>query len=147
MMGWYDWTLIPLCAGLTVPACLLNIAYGRKTLEYNSRLHDEFEREVDVISRGNGGEVRRHYDEVARWRIRLSDAEAVNFGLMELFVLAVLVGALLHFCAGSAPAAGDVFAVFRYVLMFIMGLDSVPKLVQQISRLRDIGFRVGRCGQ
>ena len=146
MLGWYDWTLIPLCAGLTVPACLLNIAYGRKTLAYSARLHDEFEREVDVIGRGDGAEVRRHYESVARWRVRLSDAEAVNFGLMELFVLGVLAGALLHFCAGSSPAAGDIFAVFRYVLMFIMGLDSVPKLVQQVSRLRDIGLRLRRSG-
>jgi len=142
MLGWYDWTLIPLCAGLAIPAALLNAAYGRRTLEYSGGLHDELEREVDVIARGARQEVRGHYGAVARWRIRLSDAEAVNFGLMELFVLAVVAGALVRYCAGGVPAAGDVFAVFRYLMMFIMGLDSAPKLVQQISRLRDIGLRM-----
>ena len=144
MLGYYDWTLIPFCLALLVPALLLNNAYGRKTLELSGRLHDEFENEIDVIARGREGDIRRHYDSVARWRIRLSDAEAINFSLMELFVLGVMVAALVHFCAGSdgTPPAGDIFAVFRYVLMFIMGLDTVPRLVQQISRLRDVGLRL-----
>jgi ABC-type multidrug transport system fused ATPase/permease subunit len=147
MLGWYDWTLIPLCIGLMIPAGLLNAAYRHRTLNYNRRLHDELEREVDVIRRGSRDELRDHYHSAAEWRIRLSDAEAINFSVMELFVLAVMVGALVHFCANSNPHAGDIFAVFRYVLMFIMGLDSVPKLVGQMSRLADVSRRVtGRRG-
>lgn len=143
MLGWYDWTLIPLCVGLLVPAALLNAAYGRKTLQLNRLLHDELEHEVDVIERSDGGEVRKHFDTVGRWRVKLSDAEATNFCLMELFVLGVMAAALVQFCANTGAEAGDIFAVFRYVLMFIMGLDSVPKLVGQFSRLRDIGGRMG----
>jgi ABC-type multidrug transport system fused ATPase/permease subunit len=142
MLAWYDWTLLVFCGALILPALLLNAAYGRRTLQLSRRLHDQFEREVDVIGRGRGEEVRAHYDEVGRWRVRLSDAEAINFSLMELFVLAALVGSLVHYCTTAAPGAGDIFAVFRYVLMFIMGLDAVPRLVQQVSRLRDIGFRM-----
>ena len=144
MLGYYDWTLIPFCLALLVPALLLNSAYGRKTLELSGHLHDEFENEVNVLARGREGDVRHHYDAVARWRIRLSDAEAINFSLMELFVLGAMVAALVRFCAGSAGTreAGDIFAVFRYVLMYIMGLDTVPRLVTQISRLRDVGLRL-----
>jgi len=146
LLGWYDWTLIPYCLALIVPAVLLNSAYGRKTLVLSRKLHDQFEREVDVIGRGDAEEVRRHYDHVARSRVRLSDAEALNFGLMELFILGLMVAALIHFCTTGTAQAGDIFAVFRYVMMFIMGLDSVPKLVQQMSRLRDIGFRMRVAG-
>jgi ABC-type multidrug transport system fused ATPase/permease subunit len=143
MLAWYDWRLLPICAGLVVPAVVLNRRYGRKTFALSGGLHDQFEREVEVIERGDPEAVRRHYESVAGWRVRLSDAEAVNFGLMELFVLAVIVGVLLVYCP-TAPTPGDIFAVFRYLLMFLMGLDAVPKLVHQLSRLRDIGGRMGR---
>ncbi|MFQ5730674.1 MAG: ABC transporter six-transmembrane domain-containing protein [Planctomycetaceae bacterium] len=146
LLGWYDWMLVPFCAVLVLPAVLLNAAYGRKTLTLSKQLHDRFELEVGVIGRGDAGEVRRHYDDVAESRVRLSDAEAVNFGLMELFILGLMVAALIHFCAGGTVQAGDIFAVFRYVMMFIMGLDAVPKLVHQVSRLRDIGFRLRVTG-
>lgn len=146
LLGCYDWTLIPFCVALVIPAVLLNAAYGRKTLELNSLLHDDLEREVSVIQDGNADEVRNHFQSVAHWRIKLSDAEAINFSLMELFVLGLIVASLVHFCSRDALQAGDIFAVFRYVLMFIMGLDSVPRLVQQMSRLRDIGMRMHRSG-
>jgi hypothetical protein len=142
LLGLYDWTLVPFCLALVVPACLLNAAYGRKTLAYSGRLHDLFEREVDVVERSETAEVHNHYTAIAGWRIKLSDAEAINFSLMELFVLAVMVASLVHFCANPVAKAGDIFAVFRYILMFIMGLDTLPRLVQQVSRMRDIGFRM-----
>jgi len=142
LLGWYDLMLVPFCLALIVPAVLLNAAYGRKTLTLSKRLHDQFELEVDVIGRGSPEDVRRHYESVAESRVRLSDAEALNFGLMEFFVLGLMVAALIHFCSGGGAQAGDIFAVFRYVIMFILGLDSVPKLVQQVSRLRDIGVRM-----
>jgi ABC-type multidrug transport system fused ATPase/permease subunit len=143
MLAIYDPMLVLYCLGLVLPAFWINVYYSRKTLALSGRLHDEFEREVEVIEQGGTEPVREHYHAVAGWRIRLSDAEAVNFSLMEFFILGVLVLSLVHFCTGETPPpAGDIFAVFRYLLMFIMGLDTVPRLVQQLSRLKDIGRRM-----
>ncbi len=50
--------------------------------------------------------------------------------------------ALARFCSVADATPGDIFAVFGYVLMFVMGLDVVPMLVQQVNRLRDIGGRM-----
>ncbi len=143
MLAIYDWMLVSVCLALLGPAIIINRFYARQTLRLSRHLHDELEREVDVITPGDADEVHNHYSSVAAWRIKHSDCEAVNFGIMELFVLGVLVLSLLQVCTAPTTQAGDIFAVFRYVLMLIMGLDSVPKLVHQVSRLRDIGTRVG----
>ncbi len=143
MLAIFDAGLVVFCLGLIVPAFWLNRYYSRNTFALNRRLHDELEREVHVIEQGDANGVREHYAAAARWRVRLSDAEAINFSLMEFFILGVLLFSLVRFLRGATPRpAGDIFAVFRYVLMFIMGMDTVPRLVQQISRLRDIGFRL-----
>lgn len=146
LLGWYDLMLVPFCVAIVVPAVLLNAAYGRKTLALSKKLHDQFELEVDVVRRGDADEVRRHYERIGQSRVNLSDAEAVNFSLMEFFILGLMIAALVQFCSGGNVPAGDVFAVFRYVMMFVMGLDAVPRLVQQVSRLRDIGFRMRIVG-
>lgn len=147
MLGWYDWTLVPLCLGLLAPATWLNLRYSRQTFRFNNKLHDELEHEVEIIERNRNDEVKKHFDEVGYWRVKLSDAEALNFCQMELFVLAVMAIALIRFCwvgpGEIAPEAGDIAAVFRYLMLFFMGLDSVPKVVAQWSRLRDVGGRVG----
>ncbi|MBY0396586.1 MAG: hypothetical protein K2X91_08985, partial [Thermoleophilia bacterium] len=72
----------------------------------------------------------------------LSDLEAWNFFRMEFFVLALIVSALAGYCARPGVAAGDIYAVFSYINLFIGGLDNVPLVVQQIARLKDIGDRI-----
>lgn len=146
MLAVYDWRLVPICLGLLLPAVVLNRVYARRTFELNRHLHDELEREVDVIDDSQESKVRRHFDAVAGWRVKLSDCEAINFATLELFVLGVLVLVLLKTCSTSQIAAGDIFAVFRYVLLLLMGMDSVPKLVQHVSRLRDLSHRFRHVG-
>lgn len=142
MLAYYDLWLVPICLALLLPAYVINRRYARQTRRISRRLHDELENEVDVIEPGNHDRVRGHYHAVAGWRIKLSDSEAVNFAAMEFFVLGVLVATLLRFCTTPDADAGRIFAVFRYVLMLIMGFDALPKLVQQLSRLRDIDSRL-----
>ena len=145
MMAWYDWRLLPWCAALVLPALLINSAYARTTRLLNGHLHDQLEREVETISEAAPRDVRTHYEAIAGWRIRLSDAEAINFSLMELFVLGLILATLVQFCSNPQVEAGSIFAVFRYVMLFITGLDAIPRLVHQMSRMRDISFRIRRA--
>ena len=138
-----DGLLVLGCLALVAPAALLNAAYGRGTLRLSAALHDELEREIAILERGEPAEVRGHYGRVARWRVALSDAEAGNFARMELFVLALLAVALVRSCRMTGTGPGDVLAVLGYVLMFVSGLDSVPGLVHQAGRLKDLGRRLG----
>ena len=142
MLAWYDGLIVACCLGLLVPATLLNHHYSKWTRRLSRGLHDELEREVDVINSRSEIEVRNHFDEVARWRIRLSNAEAINFGLMECFILGAIVAVLFRACHLPTVQAGDIFAVFRYLMLLLMGLDNLPRLIQQVSRLRDISSRL-----
>src|SRR5262249_15937160 len=105
-------------------------------------LHGEQEREVEVIERHQTPEVREHYGNVRNWWVRLSDAEAINTGVMELFVLVLIVAGLVHYCTTPDVTTGDVFAAFRYLLTFVLAIDGLPALVKHVSRLRDVARRV-----
>jgi ABC-type multidrug transport system fused ATPase/permease subunit len=141
ILATYDNALVLLCIALIVPASILNACYARRTLGLSGRLHDALEREVDVIHRGESSEIREHYGRVVQCEIGLSDSEALNFGAMELFVLALMAGTLVISCGGVAATPGEIQAVLRYVLMFAGGLDGLPYLIQQMSRLCDVGRR------
>jgi ABC-type multidrug transport system fused ATPase/permease subunit len=142
MLAWYDWMIVACCLGLLIPAAILSHFYSERTRRLSRGLHDELEREVDVIRSRDEIEVRNHFDEVARWRVRLSNAEAMNFGLMECFILGAIVAVLFRSCQLPAVQAGDIFAVFRYLMLLLMGLDNLPRLIQQVSRLRDVSSRM-----
>jgi ABC-type multidrug transport system fused ATPase/permease subunit len=145
ILFYYDSVLVLFCVALLVPSLILNFVFGRKSLRLSALLHDQLEKEVEVIREPTEEKVREHYQAAARWRIKLSDNEALTMGLMETFVLLLMIGALVRFCTQPGATPGDIFAVFRYVLLFIMGLDRVPMLVNQFSRLRDIGGRIAHA--
>jgi hypothetical protein len=105
-------------------------------------LNDELEDQVAAINSGEDGQVRRHYESVAAWRVRLSDGHAWSYGWLELAMLALLSAMLIHACRVEGVTAGDLLAVFRYAWMFALGLHQVPRLVQQGTRLRDIVRRL-----
>lgn len=142
MLALYSVALVAACAVIIVPAVVLNFLYGRRTLRISLHLHDQFEREVGVVARADEAEVRGHYERIARLNIRLSDLEAWTTGGMELFVLGLLAFALMHIAQQPNTLAGDIFAVFRYLLMFVTAIDAVPLLVERFNRLRDIAIRM-----
>jgi ABC-type multidrug transport system fused ATPase/permease subunit len=143
MLAFHDGMLLPLGMVLMIPVFVLSRFYGRKTYLLNGHLNDELEREVDVITTGSPRSIRGHYDRVGGCNIRLANWEAVNFGLLDLCTLALLTAALVRTCLAGHADPGRILMVFGYVQMFVSGLLSLPMLVRQASRLRDICRRLG----
>lgn len=139
----YNGFVVGLCIGLALPSWFLATVYHRRTRLINARLHDELEEEVQVIDEHQEPIVRAHYLRIAKWQVKLSDWEEIHFTAMELFVLLLMVTSLWHSCLEISDA-GRMVAVFRYVQMFVMGLDPIPALIQQAARLQDI---IGRLRQ
>src|SRR5262249_32387117 len=72
---------LPYCLAALALAGGLGRVYGRYSRRWNQSLHDEMERAVGVIADGQEGEVRAHYRRLSAWQVRLSDGEALYFGL------------------------------------------------------------------
>jgi hypothetical protein len=145
ILGLYDCWLVAICTVLFLPVLVLGTRFRRRTGPLNLGLHDELENEVDVIRSGSAAQVAGHYGRVAGWRINQADLEARNFAMTEVFVLILIIVALFRSC-GMGAQPGDIFAVFRYVIMFVSGLDAIPVMIQQISRLQDISRRLRDSG-
>jgi ABC-type multidrug transport system fused ATPase/permease subunit len=142
MLVLYDRLLVGFCVLIVAPLLLVNRRLARRSFTLNASLNDQLEREVAVIEDGRDDSVREHYRLQAEWRVRLSDMEAWNFLQMEFFILALIVISLTRYCSHPGVEAGDIYAVFAYILTFVGGLDCVPRVTQQIARLNDIARRV-----
>lgn len=142
MLCFYDPPLAGIAVLVFVPILLLNRFYFRIADRLNRGYNNQLEREVRSIESSAPLRIRKHYRRLAFWQIRLSDAEAQNYGIVHIFMLALYALAIYRSVRVANLEAGDIFAVLSYVWNFIEGLDSVPLLVQKVSRLRDIGTRL-----
>jgi hypothetical protein len=56
--------------------------------------------------------------------------------------LALIVASLNRYCSHPGIDAGDIHAVFAYIMMFVGGLDYVPQLTKQRDCLQNIARRL-----
>ncbi|MEH2178710.1 ABC transporter six-transmembrane domain-containing protein [Nostoc sp.] len=134
-MGFYSLALL-------IPIIFINYVYVGKSIKLNQKLNDHLEDEVEILTACKGETVYQHYLFISKLRIYLSNAEAANYGFMELLSLVFAVAILLRATQLPGVKAGDLYAIISYLWNYWQSLSNVPILVQQFSRLKDIGDRV-----
>jgi ABC-type multidrug transport system fused ATPase/permease subunit len=142
LLLFYDAWSAGFCLMLLVPLAILNQRYSKRTLTLNKRLNDQLEREVTVLTRRKPSRVLGHYRLLAKWRVCLSDAEAMNWGVMELFNIVLSAAVIVRIASLPHIEPGTIYAMLAYLWNFIASLNHVPTLVQQLSRLKDIARRM-----
>jgi ABC-type multidrug transport system fused ATPase/permease subunit len=128
--------------GMLLPIAMANWWFGHRSLRLNSALNDVLEREVAVVASASPSRVYAHFARLSRWRVRISDAEAATWTVVELATIGLIIAALLILVAVPDATVGTIFAVLGYVLAFGDAVDNLPNIVQNIARVRDILDRV-----
>lgn len=144
LMFFYDAKVVLLCLAVLLPVVMLSRLYGKRMKQLSRSKNDELENQVDVIGAGNTRELKKHYNNLRFWQIKISDQEAFNYGFMELLVMIVLGASLLltYKTSGNEILAGNVVGIFFYVTNFAKGLETIPYTVQRLTSLSDITRRI-----
>ncbi|NJO94608.1 MAG: hypothetical protein HC820_10280 [Hydrococcus sp. RM1_1_31] len=132
---------------ILVPLLIINRLYISKSIDFNRELNDRLEHEVEILMNCNREEVYEHYQSLVKWRIYLSNAEATNYGLIEIFSIPLIIVVLLRTILLPGIQVGQIYAVLSYLWNFLNSIRTVPFLLQQFSRLKDIGDRVQLSNQ
>lgn len=144
LLCFYDSRIVLPCMAILLPVMAISYFYGKKMRRLTRLKNDELEKQVSIISGGNNASIQQHYNKLRKWQIKISDKEAINFGLIELLVLIVIGFSLLISTNvfGAGLLAGNLVGIYNYVLRFVSGLDSIPYTVQRITALNDIARRI-----
>jgi ABC-type multidrug transport system fused ATPase/permease subunit len=142
MLFIYDWQIGFYCLLLLLPLSIVNYAYSRRTRLLHQKLNDQLESEVSVLSSQQPAMIQFHYTSLAKWRIQLSNAEAITWLILEIFIVAVFAAILMRTVTALGVKIGDIYAIISYTWNYRQSLDRVPFLVQQFNRLQDIGSRM-----
>ena len=115
--------------------------YIKKNDDLYLRLNDRLEKEAKVIGDFNKSTLNRHYDVVSKFRIAISNREAMSYFIIGisaslLFLVAIIV------LSSQQTNAGHIYSVMTYIWNFVISLDDSPKLIEEFSNLKDIGKRI-----
>lgn len=142
MLFIYDWHIAAYCIALAVPLYLINKKYAKKSLVLNKKLNDQYEKEVGILTKNIPENIYEHYTLLSKGRVNLIDTQVINWGIMELFIICLIIAVIVRAGTLAGAAAGTIYSIVSYTWNFVNSLDQVPALVQQISRLKDIKSRM-----
>lgn len=144
LIYFYDKQVIFICLAVLVPIVFISRFYGQRMGILTQNKNNELERQVEVISTFNPIEIKKHYDLLRKWQVKISDQQAFNFGVMEIFVLLLLGAALIVSTRYNAQTlnAGEIIGFYFYILKFASGLDTIPYITEKYATLKDITKRI-----
>jgi ABC-type multidrug transport system fused ATPase/permease subunit len=140
----YDFRVVGLCLAILLPVLAVSYYYGKQMKKLNKEKNDELEKQVDIIASQNTLALRRHYEKLRHWQIKISDKQAWNFGVMEvLSIVAITISLIITQAISTAVLeAGAVVGIYSYVTYFVKGLDTIPYAVEKFASLSDITRRM-----
>ena len=146
MLLYYDLVTGLVMTALMLPIGLINRVYGRHARRLNRGLNDETEREVDVIAAAERPRAAAHFEALRTWRVRLSNAEAATWSLVQLLGVGAVMVVLVRTTGQPKVQAGEIYAMIAYLWRVLESLDDIPLIVQQVGRLLDIRRRIAQSG-
>lgn len=102
------------------------------------RLNDRLEKEVAFVNSASRRSLSRHYDVLARLRIKLSDREAFGYLAIGTVTAILFASTILTMSFEGGMDAGHIYSVMTYMWMFAMSLDDGPQLLEKYSQLRKV---------
>lgn len=120
---------------------LLLPTYSKQNDKLYFKLNNRLENEVTVIEKNHHHHLIKHYDLLAKIRIAISNREAFSYLLIGIS-MAILFGVTLVILSNKSVQAGHIYAVITYLWGFAMSLDDMPRLMEKMSELKDVGQRV-----
>lgn len=115
---------------------------GNYTFKLNKGFNNELERQVKVIEENSKPKIVQHFNQLARWNIRLSDLETLNFGIVWLVMIILLSFSVIQVVDSGPLLFGSIFAIIMYVFEYMNNVIYLPLYYQQLIRLKEISGRI-----
>ena len=143
LFSFHGW-LAATAGGATVLALVIyGVASGR-FFKLNGDLNSQTEQQVAVLHSGIRESIAAHLSSLRRHEVRISDTEAVVYGLIFIVLLSML-GVNLWFAATQIEASpGEIFSIVTYSYEFIESAVMLPAALQSLTRISEITQRLNQ---
>ena len=121
---------------------IVYLASNKRTYRFNKGYNDELEKNYAVLSTENKENIKKHFLNIQKWNIKLSDLETFNFSLIWLLLIFLLCFSVFIVINDGITTYGTVFSIIMYVFNYIESVIVVPYYYQQSVRLNEISTRI-----
>ena len=134
---------LALCVVASGAVMLLIYAMSHQTFTLlNKALNDQLEKQVTILGSQSFVAIRTHFNQLKGCEIKLSDTEALMYGLIFIVLFTAVLVNLWIVSLLDTLSVGQVFSIVSYSLEFVETAVMLPVTLQILSRLMEISQRL-----
>ena len=135
--------VLALAGGAAAVAMVIIYAlFHRRFYRLNGALNQQSERQVNVLERRQERPTRAHLMRLRQLEVRLSDTEAILYGVIFVVLLGLILFNLWFATTELKITVGTVFSIISYSWEFVESALALPVTLQNWSRLSEIMRRL-----
>ena len=140
----YHWVLA--VAAIVAGAVMLVVysTFHGRFFRLNRAINVRAEKQVRILETRAGPAFGRHLRLLRHWEVRLSDTEALVYGLIYAVLMGLVLINLSFTALVMVASAGAIFAIVTYSWEFMDAAFNLPEALQQWSRLSEIIERINK---
>lgn len=142
MLALFDWWLFAACILTILIIFSIYTLSNKKIYNFNIGLNDELEHRITILEKREQNGIVRHFKNISKWMVKMSDLETLNFGIIEVVLFVLAIFALYVSASAIDATAGSIFSIITYILEFSNGIFMLPIVFQQLIRLQEISTRL-----
>ena len=138
----FDWRLGATCATILVPVVLLSWLYNKKVSFFQKQIHDQQEDIYRVYAANDVEQVKSYNVEMAKWKQKIANRGALNFGVLRIFLLGIFLVILYVAIDLDDFTTGNIYAIAAYVWTFVTSSEYLPEQLESMTSVKDISERL-----
>ncbi|MEM1132042.1 MAG: ABC transporter six-transmembrane domain-containing protein [Pseudomonadota bacterium] len=128
--------------GATLAGLLIYTLSAKRFYALNHDMNAQAEQQVAILSGRERNAIRHHLSLLRGHYVRLSDTEAIVYGLIFAVLLAMLGFNLWFAATQTAASPGQIFSIVVYSFEFMESAIALPAAMQSLTRLAEITQRI-----
>ncbi len=129
---------------ITVGMLLLYALVHSRFYKLNANLNGQMEKQVQILEIASAAEIREHLRSLRRWEVKLSDTEAILYGVIFFFVILFLVYNLWFGTSLPDVTTGSIYSIVSYSWTYVEAAIVLPFALQSLTRLSEITDRINK---
>ena len=142
ILSTYSLNLAAACGLCLMAIAGVYTAFHGEFYRLNAALNRQVERQVGVLGRRRASAIRHHLLRLRHFEVRISDREAVLYGVVFLILMALMIFNLWHAATHLSVTVGLLFAIVSYSWECVDSALALPFTLQALSRLSEIQTRI-----
>jgi ABC-type multidrug transport system fused ATPase/permease subunit len=138
----FDWRLGATCASILVPMFFISRLYNKRVTFFQKQIHDQQEDVYGIYATNDVEQVQAYYVEMAKWKQKIANWGAMNFGILRVFLLGIFLVILYVAIDLDDFSTGNIYSIAAYVWTFVTSSEYLPEQLESMASVKDIGQRL-----